>query len=527
MAFAVLAIVPFVGAIGADFVFDDQTAVLGNELVTGDLDLLGIFQRDFWGREAANSIGSYRPLAVLTFVLDFRLGGGAPWAFHLTNLLLHGAACATLFAYLAKRGGRTLAAAATSLFAVHALHTENVLAIVGRADVLATIFVLVTLGVARGASRRAWLTGPAFFAALLSKEIAVAALAVLLADFLLNLDPKALATRRSRLIGLASMVVAFAAYMLLRYLAMGLIEAPVRIQGNPLLDASTLQRLYTSAALITRSIGLLLVPWTLIADYSTPAIMPETSFLALDVVLGFLLSLVLAVTMWVFRKRQPGIVWGAAIIAASYIPVSNLLVLVPTIFAERLLYLPSLGFCVILAQLFILGRKKKNFARAASVLFGIYMAMNMVRSSIRTTDWRTDRDLFTAAVDTNPISLLSRLRMGEIERQAGNLDAAAYQFDQAIQLAPTFGDSYTQLGITLDLMNEPKQAHPLMRQAVRIAPQCIECVTALVTFYLKYGRFEAAEAEIVRLERVAPKETEVTMRLRAQYQDVLRKFNDQ
>ncbi len=525
-AFALLGVLPYLAGIQADFVFDDQNAILGNSMVTGDFDLLAIFQHDFWGLEASKSIGSYRPLTVLTFTLDYRTGDGAPWAFHLSNLLFHGIACASIFAYLANRFDRNMAALATSFFAVHALHTENVLAIVGRADVLATILVIATLAIARGSSRRAWLAGPAFFAALLSKEVAVAALAILAADLLLNLDPESAANRRSRLISLGAMLLAFTAYMLLRHYAMGLVEAPVRIQGNSLLGASPQERLYTACALITRAMGLLLLPWTLIADYSSPAIMPESSLLNLGVLLGLLLSLGSAVAIWTLRIRQPAIAWGLVIIGASYIPVSNLLVLVPTIFAERLLYLPSLGFCVVLAQVLTIYRAKARLRLALSLLIYTIIAFNMVRASIRTSDWLSDRDLFASAVASDPISLLSRLRMGNIERLAGNLDAAAYQFDQAIKLAPNYGDPYSQLGIVLDLSDSPEQAHILLRQAMEVTPQCAECATALVTFYLKYGRFEAAESEINKLEAIAPNDIETILELRARLGEVRRRSGE-
>ena len=103
---------------------------------------------DFWGTPLVHSGShkSYRPLCVLTFRLNYRLGGLDPWGYHLGNVLAHGATAA-LFTHLARRllvrTPPTLLAGL--LFASHPIHTEAVAGVVGRADVLACLFYLLTL----------------------------------------------------------------------------------------------------------------------------------------------------------------------------------------------------------------------------------------------------------------------------------------------------------------------------------------------------------------------------------------------
>lgn len=105
-----------------------------------------MWRNDFWGTplNSSGSHGSYRPLCVLTFRLNHWACGLRPAAFHLVNVLLH-----ALNTGLTLRVGRLLlpapaASLAALLFAAHPVHTEAVSGIVGRADLLACLFYLLS-----------------------------------------------------------------------------------------------------------------------------------------------------------------------------------------------------------------------------------------------------------------------------------------------------------------------------------------------------------------------------------------------
>ncbi|KAK9508073.1 hypothetical protein O3M35_007815 [Rhynocoris fuscipes] len=104
-----------------------------------------MWKNDFWGTSLTNSgsHGSYRPLCVLSFRLNYWACGHHPWGYHLVNLLLH--CLATALVYRTARVFASPAPGPTALlFAVHPIHTEAVAGIVGRADVLSTIFYLLS-----------------------------------------------------------------------------------------------------------------------------------------------------------------------------------------------------------------------------------------------------------------------------------------------------------------------------------------------------------------------------------------------
>lgn len=103
---------------------------------------------DFWGTPLhhSGSHKSYRPICVATFRLNHLLGELEPFGYHLVNVILHGIV-SVLFYHLTKyifrdRVPRTVA---TLLFIVHPIHTEAVASIVGRAEILACLFFLLSL----------------------------------------------------------------------------------------------------------------------------------------------------------------------------------------------------------------------------------------------------------------------------------------------------------------------------------------------------------------------------------------------
>lgn len=128
------------------FIFSSRRAILANTDVSGTTPWQSAFLHDYWGTPLTDSgsHGSYRPLCVLTFRLNFLLSGFNPWGFHLVNNLLHCLATG-LVVKLARHFLSSVwgVVATGALFAAHPIHTEAVAGIVGRADLAACVCYLV------------------------------------------------------------------------------------------------------------------------------------------------------------------------------------------------------------------------------------------------------------------------------------------------------------------------------------------------------------------------------------------------
>jgi tetratricopeptide (TPR) repeat protein len=190
-------------SLGNGYVLDDQAAVEENSLAHWPPRPLEILQANYWGnRPGYEKLTIYRPLATLTFALVDGLPGPAPALQRSVNIVLHGIASWLVYALALALGLAVLpAAAAGLLFLVHPVHSEAVLGVVSRAELLAAVFILLgALLVVRWRGRgellqpaRLATLAAVFLLALLSKENGATLLPaiLLLAVFGLPRDPLA------------------------------------------------------------------------------------------------------------------------------------------------------------------------------------------------------------------------------------------------------------------------------------------------------------------------------------------------
>jgi protein O-mannosyl-transferase len=161
----------------SNYIFDEQEALLANPYVNDDkLPFLSAFARDFWGLPPERSIGSYRPVPNLIWRLLWHISH-QPFIHHWVNVIGHAVNAALLGAFvLAVSGRRKLSWLAGATFLMSAVLTEAVSGVVGIADVLGGLGVLLALHALRLAL---WGMPLAVFAAaclgLFSKESAIVA----------------------------------------------------------------------------------------------------------------------------------------------------------------------------------------------------------------------------------------------------------------------------------------------------------------------------------------------------------------
>ena len=132
----------FLPALFGDFVnWDDAEHVFENRTVLDGLSPAGVR-----GAFTEVVVCCWAPLTVLSYQCDSTLFGTGPAGYHLTNVLLHACAAATLALALGRMTAAPgLSAAAVLLFAIHPLRVESVAWISERKDVLSVLLLGVTL----------------------------------------------------------------------------------------------------------------------------------------------------------------------------------------------------------------------------------------------------------------------------------------------------------------------------------------------------------------------------------------------
>ncbi len=548
----------YLNTLGNDFVLDDRPLIEKNPLVRDLRNLPILFLADYWAPSLES--GLYRPVVMATYLLNRELTGPEPRGFHAVNVLLHAVVSVlVLFVMLRVSDDPAPAVAGAFLFATHAVHTEAVANVVGRAELLMALFTLASFLAwlrgreAGGAAGRRW-TGASlalFFIALLCKETAVTLIGVLaLHDLLWRTSPEQGFVRRVRETllrygrGYAAFALLVALYLGLRVYALGgLVLPPLLRLDNPLVVLDPPWRVLNALQVALRYLGLLFFPLHLSYDYSFDQIPLITSFAdprAWGVLLG--VGTVVGAAVWAYRASRT-VFFGMGFYLITFSIVSNLIVLIGTILGERLLYLPSVGFCLALPAAiwhFVprLALPPVRARAAFGALIALLAALHAARAVDRNPDWRHQDVLYLHDVEVVPNSAKALSNAGSILVNRGEHERALELYRKAIEIAPEFekpykmsGFAYTDLGRDDEALamydkalrygardsalynnlgyllverGQVARGVRLLEKAVELAPHNAEFLDSLGWGYYKLGRLRKAEELLERSLALQP-----------------------
>lgn len=509
-AAVVAAVLLYLPTLGFGWVYDDQTEVVGNLFIRSLAHIPDIFTTTVWAGAGMETF-LYRPLALVTYALNYQISGLAPWSYHMVNVVLH-AACTLLVVRVGRQWGLGAAAAGVGglVFAVHPIHVEAVAAVFGRKDLLATLFVLALALTHRGAlDRGGWrrLAAPLFLlAAMLSKEVGVVGVALVAAqDLWLERDRRAFLQRPAVPLLYASYLGAVAAFLLARTAVTGGLGIPdTAFWDNPLVTAPLVPRLATALVVVGKGVGLLFAPVGQSPDYSFDAIPVVTSLR--DPRLAVMLAGTAALAAGVLhpRLRRTALPLGVAWYLLALLPTANLLVLTGTIFAERLLYLPSVAFSLLVgagavgAAAMAEGLKRprsepgaapsrRTRSPQAATAVALIVALPLALTTLAyARHWTDDVALFRRAVAAVPNSTKAHHKLGEELLRAGELGGALRSLERALEIAPD--------NVFAAVTRDQARAAAVARYAGQVPPPDGDILHALGIAHAQQGSLGEAEA---------------------------------
>jgi hypothetical protein len=451
----------FASSVRNGFTLDDRWILLENPLLRSLALVPRLATMDYW--EPVARSGLYRPAATLSYALHHAAHGLDPLGYHVVNVLLH--AVASVLAYLVLRrllASERVALCAAFLFAAHAVHTEPVDNITGgRPELMMAVFGLMSWWLhllqtreGRGSVVLAVSSLACFALALLSKESALTLVVVIpMADLLLRgSDTGFAATVRSLTPMQRTCYVGYAGVAMLilgiRVLMLGSLAPEEGLRdslSNPLQELGPAWRIVSALWVALRYAGLLLAPLHLSYDYSfdeIPAIVSLTdarAWFAIAALIG------LGTVVMASLRRAPEVAFALLFLLVTFSLASNVLVPIGTILGERLLYLPSLGFCVALAITIhtlvgaIAGRASLQ-RRAAALLFvaltALPVGLHAARSLIRHEDWRDNATLWLHDLASAPGSAKVQSNAGWALLDRGRPREALGHFERAVAIVP-------------------------------------------------------------------------------------------
>ncbi|HTS89810.1 MAG TPA: hypothetical protein VMG41_15055 [Gemmatimonadales bacterium] len=499
---AAVALLASATSLGNGFAQDDLPLILRNPRVHSLAHLWHRFLEPYWPPEVGAAL--YRPLSMVGFALQWRIGGGSTSGFHLVNVGLYIALAVAVFALLRLMLPPLAAGLGGVLFAADPVHVEAVGNVVGQSELWVALWTVLAVIVYLRArqtgvpSPTAWCAiALCYLAAAFTKEQGLMLPAFLAASELLRREPPIPARLQVLWPGYAALLPVPIAYLALRVLVLG---NPVGdIAETAIRHAGVAARLLTMLGIVPQWVRLLLVPTHLQADYLPRELDLAEGFGAAQL-LGLALLMGLLVLAWRGRRVAPAVPFGLAWVAVALFPVSNLVVPTGILLAERTLLLPSIGAIVAVAAgaCWALGRLPSVSPLERWVglsLTGILAAVATVASARRQMIWKDDDTLYRQTVLDAPLSYKAHWAWGSILFEHGKPHEAEQEYrialdlyDRDPNLLVDLADHYLQAGYC-------RPAIPLYRRALAQAPVMWEARTNLTVCLVLSDSFAAARQE--------------------------------
>jgi tetratricopeptide (TPR) repeat protein len=444
----------------------------------------------------------FRPVTFATLAWNQAINGGKPFGFHLFNLMLHAAVTWLLYLLLQAILGtspqaKTSALVAALLFAVHPIHTEAVASVVGRAELLAAGFLLAAWILHLRDREIAALI--CFLLALLSKESAAAFLALVLAGDFARGEWKP-RLRYARIAGVTLL------YLGLLWKIQGghIGQVGISMLDNPLADVPAGWRILNALRVAWKYVGLLIYPATLSCDYSFNQILVILN-LRHTLPAAAAAALVVGAWMWAIRKQQRELVLAGGIYMAGFAATANILIPTGTIMAERLAYLPSAGFCLLVALSWTWLRDwvqpgfrlNKDWQRtfAFAVLAALVGAL-AVRTVVRNQDWINNLALYSAGVRAAPGSAKMHANLGSQYMDYGQVGLARAEFQAALRIYPDYPDALASYGLLESWMGNNEAAGRMMESALNMSrrdnPNYDFMIVNMAALLIQTGKMDGA-----------------------------------
>ena len=161
------------------------------------------------------------------------------------------------------------------------------------------------------------------------------------------------------------------------------------------------------------------------------------------------------------ERRQKIVLVGLAMTLFPYIPASNLFFPVGFVVAERVLYLPSMGFCMLVGYgVWCLMQSVRNAGLKAVVVFFLLgvLALQAGRTVLRNLDWESNLSLYTSGARFNPANGVMLTNLGVEHGRLKNYSFAERLYRTSIKVAPTHSRGYGNLGGLLEALRRYDEA---------------------------------------------------------------------
>ncbi|HBR17236.1 MAG TPA: hypothetical protein DD725_06480 [Deltaproteobacteria bacterium] len=525
------------------FVYDDEFQVLENPWIKDVRYIHDIFLSHVWAFQGVGWVSNYyRPMMHIILMIDYYLFGLKPWGYHLINIILHAGVSVLVFliaSMLINHPGRRekrlsppftggekgegeynllFPLIAAILFAAHPIHTEVVAWVSGIPELSFTLFYLLSFYFYIKADdeygKHFILSILFFFLSTLCKETALT-LPILLIVYDYSSSQSKIQNLKSHMMRYIPYIIVAGIYFTLRTNAIGGF-APQK--AHPELD--NWQYLINIFPLFIQYLEKLILPINLNAYH---VLHPISSILEWKAIASVIITFAFILTAYFLRKIDKLSFFSLLLIVITILPVLYIPALGENTFAERYLYLPSIGFVILMAltlERIYCNRRLGQTASlatilAAIVLLGLYCAGTLKRNFI----WRDNYTLWSETVKKSPDGAIPHNSMGVVYLKQGRLDEALQEFQTALKLEPDYSNAHINLGISFANKGWLDDAIKEFKLAIRLKSDNPEAYNNLGATYYDKGWVDMAIEHYLIALRLKPNYRKAHYNLAEAYYD--------
>ena len=497
------------------YVLDDPLVINENRITKQGLEgiptiLTSAYRYGF--RDDKSDGGLYRPLSVVTFAIEHELFGLNPTASHIIQVLIYAFTGLMLFLTLLKlfkNYNYVIPLLATLFFIAHPIHTEVVANLKSRDEMLSFLCSIISIYFLLDYLKEKKINFLiisliGFFLGMLSKESTITIFGVIPIIIYFFNDKS---FKQSLLIS-CWFILPIAAAIGLRLMFINVMEGgstmPI-IQNSLLAATSGADRWATAIGMMGKYLWMLVFPHPLIYDYSYNQI-PIISWSHYKPILGMAtMTLLICFAIWKFRKK--GIIgFGIIFFFVTISLASNLFVIIAWTFGERFLYVPSLGYCMILAVILLKilnvnlykDYVPKNKRTSLIAISAVILMLYSFKTYDRNKAWESNYTLLSADMEYGynsariqghyGIELITKSKDIEDEAQKRALLARAIKhFENSVGIYPDYQDVYNELGSVYQELKEYEKALVNYQKALELDSLYYSVYHNLALVYFKLG----------------------------------------
>ena len=381
------------------FVIDDYVLVINNSFINSISGLLEVLNPKNFFYVLPIRCGA-RPFTVASLILDYHFFNLNPFGYHLINLLLHSinSCLLFLFCYNLKKDNKVFPFIVTLFYSLHPIQTEVVNTISFRADLLLSLFSLITLNLINLFNNKRIVINKKFLSvivflficfAFLSKENAVVLpVIIFIYIYLFYKNNKLL---KFSLITFVLIVSLFFFFWVERFPVplYFSIYPSLPVNSNPL--SNVVSYLYTLFTALFYNILHVLYPVNLSVDYTL--IFSKYIFI-------FATLFIITIIFILIYVKDKYVKFSVLALIVAYLPVSNLIPLVNTV-ADRYMYYPMIFVSILFGLLSLKLQKFINPKLLISFII-ILFVVNTAISYDRGTAFNNQYSLYLDAITKNP-----------------------------------------------------------------------------------------------------------------------------